>query len=67
MRRIAPDEMLTDAELAIQLGVSPRPLGAWRQRGEGPPWIKINRRTVRYRRADVEKYLTTRTSGRNAA
>jgi predicted DNA-binding transcriptional regulator AlpA len=38
----------------------------WRAKADGPPFIKVGR-LVRYRRADVEAWLTSRTIGRRSA
>lgn len=45
---------------AAYLGKTPRALEQWRYRGEGPPYIKIGQ-AVRYRRADVDRWLDENT------
>lgn len=50
-------ELLKADEAARWLGVHPVTLAAWRSRGEGPKWIKIGARNVRYRSNDIEKWL----------
>lgn len=48
-----PARMLTGREAAELLGLSPRTLESWRNRGRGgPPWRKIGR-AVRYVERDV--------------
>jgi excisionase family DNA binding protein len=57
-------KLMTTEEVAEYLGVSPRTLENWRYRGGGPRWIRIgaNGASVRYDAADVQTYLTERTS-----
>lgn len=59
------DDLLTPAELAAMLGMSPRTLANWRSNGKGPPYLKIgveppeghqDRRKVRYQRQTAEKW-----------
>lgn len=51
--------LLNETEMAQLLGVQPATLQAWRLRGGGPPFVKINR-LVRYNSRDVEAWLLTR-------
>lgn len=53
------DELLTTAELAAELKVSPRTLQRWRAEGSGPPMVRVGR-GVRYRRRDVNAWLERR-------
>jgi predicted DNA-binding transcriptional regulator AlpA len=56
------DKLVTSRTVAGSLGcVSHRTLERWRQRGYGPPWVKIGR-AVRYRWSDVEEWLASQTS-----
>ena len=61
-----PESLLSEAQSADLLGVTPRALQAWRQRGGGPPFVRISSRCVRYRRRDLigwaEARLRTSTS-----
>ncbi len=54
------DALLPQKRVATLLSVSPRALEAWRMRGVGPPFIRISKRCVRYRRRDVEAWLAAR-------
>jgi predicted DNA-binding transcriptional regulator AlpA len=47
------DALLTEEEAAEFLGYSKRALQNWRHRGDGPPYIRISERAVRYRRRDL--------------
>lgn len=52
--------LLTPREVAQLLKVHPDTLEQWRGRRTGPAWIKLGDRPtspVRYRKADIEKYL----------
>ena len=53
-------EFLTDRDLADMGIANVRTLQTWRLLGRGPSYIKVGR-AVRYRLADVEDWLTTRT------
>jgi predicted DNA-binding transcriptional regulator AlpA len=57
------DVLLREGEAAEFLRVSPATLRYWRRRAQrrGPSWIKIERRPVRYRLADLQAYLEERT------
>jgi excisionase family DNA binding protein len=55
------EHLLSIAEVAETLGVPEASLRYWRHLGTGPPSIKIGRH-VRYRPADVDKWLEANTS-----
>ena len=46
-------------EVAAAIGVKPQTLAAWRNRGEGPPFVKVGK-LIRYRTSDINKWLATR-------
>lgn len=50
------DEYLTKSELAAQLKRSVRSVDRWALMGEGPPFIRIGRRSL-YRRGAVVEWL----------
>ena len=52
-----PAPLLTPAEAADRLAVSAKTLERWRSTGDGPPYIALGRRLVRYRRADVDAFV----------
>ena len=52
--------LLTTAEAAAGLRVSPRTLNNWRSLGTGPEFIKVGA-LVRYREDDIEDYLDCQT------
>ena len=41
--------------------ISKRTAQRWRTTGDGPPFVRLGRRRVIYRVADVEQWLTQRT------
>ena len=49
--------LLTGAEAAERLGVSPRTLEDWRLRGGGPVYIKLGRRLVRYGPDELDAFV----------
>ena len=58
-----PDQLLTAQQLADYLEVPIATLYAWRYRGEGPPGFRVGRH-IRYRWADVERWIRGRISQR---
>lgn len=50
-------EFYTVAEAARFLRVSRLTLKNWRDRGEGPPWVRIGPRMIRYRHSSLLEYL----------
>lgn len=53
------NRLVTVEELADYLGVPAATLYQWRYRREGPPGFRVGRH-VRYRWADVEKWIADR-------
>jgi len=52
--------VLNTAEAAKLLHVSPKTLAFWRSTGDGPVFLRLGVRTVRYRRTDLLAYLEGR-------
>ena len=52
------EEILTSGEVARWIRVSESTLCRWRQRGEGPHVFWMTPTCPRYRRHDVEQWLT---------
>ncbi len=63
-----PTSLLTEAQAARLLNFTPRFLQARRARGDGPPWVSISARAIRYRRSDlldwIESHVRTSAAGR---
>lgn len=58
-----PTKLLTPAEVADLLGVTEHTLSVWRSTGRyGLRYVKVGR-TVKYKPADVEKWLEKNTVG----
>ena len=47
---------LTECGAAARLGVKPATLRAWRQRGQGPAFVRLGR-AIRYLPEDLETFL----------
>ena len=65
-----PFKLLTEREAADFLGYSVRTLQKWRITGNGPIYVRVSNRSVRYRRKELmdwsEKNLCSSTSDINA-
>jgi predicted DNA-binding transcriptional regulator AlpA len=55
--KAAAGYLLTDSEVAALLGASLQTVRNWRWRGEGPRFVKLGGRMVRYRPADVQAFI----------
>lgn len=57
--------VLTSAEAAELLGISPRTLANWRVQGRGPVYVRIGKKRspVLYRICDIEDWLDSRLIG----
>lgn len=55
-----PQDMLTTAQAAVVLGLSPRTLEQLRVKGGGVPYYALGRRAVRYKRVDLTAWLDSR-------
>jgi DNA-binding transcriptional MerR regulator len=51
------EQLLTPQQAAGYLNISVRTLAAWRQRGIGPPSIKLPSGARRYRKQDVDRWI----------
>jgi predicted DNA-binding transcriptional regulator AlpA len=54
------NELLSQREVAVRLGISARTVEGWRARGVGPPYLRLSARAVRYRSSDLEQWLNQR-------
>ena len=55
---VAPlNDMFNEAQAAALLGVSRRTLANWRWLREGPRFLKLGKRCVRYQRCDLEQFI----------
>lgn len=56
-RLTAPGDLLDELELSALLNIKPATLRNWRALKQGPHFLKLGKRAVRYRRADVEAFI----------
>ncbi|MBS0464769.1 MAG: helix-turn-helix domain-containing protein [Proteobacteria bacterium] len=49
--------MMGEQEVAATLGVALNTIRNWRWRGEGPRWVKLGKRCVRYRQSAVQAFI----------
>ena len=61
-----PADLLSDREVADLLNIAVKTVQNWRWKGEGPRAIKLGKRAVRYRRADVEAFIEAGLTGKAA-
>lgn len=54
-------EFLTPEQLAAVIRSTTESLAQMRFRGTGPRFVRVTRRTILYRRADVDAWLQSRT------
>ncbi len=52
--------LLTEAEAAERLGFTPRFLQNRRARGDGPRYVAVSARAIRYRPQDLEEWAAER-------
>jgi predicted site-specific integrase-resolvase len=58
---IIAEKLLSPTEAAQILGIQPRTLEFWRQRGRvGPKFIRYSARCVRYRLSDLQAWVGAR-------
>lgn len=53
-----PNQILTTEQAAEYMQVSAATLTTWRCRGGGPPFLNVGSRTVRYRRTDLDEWMS---------
>jgi excisionase family DNA binding protein len=51
------DSLMTTEAAAAELAVKPSTLARWRRQGRGPRYVRIGSKVVRYRAADVNRWL----------
>ena len=50
-------DLMTPEEVARMLRVHPQTLRRWRMDNDGPPWIAVSERVIRYKADDVSEWL----------
>ncbi len=51
------NNLLDQGEVAELLGVHPKTLGIWRDRKQGPPFIRLGEKLIRYNVEDVRAWV----------
>jgi predicted DNA-binding transcriptional regulator AlpA len=59
--------LLTTKQLAALLAVSEQLVEIWRHKGEGPEWVALGPRCIRYKRSGVVAWLGERARARKVA
>jgi hypothetical protein len=60
-------ELITPAQAADLLSVNVKVLERWRGTGEGPAFVRLTSKTIRYRPADLADYIAGRVRVSTAA
>ena len=53
-------DLLTPSAVAALLRVSAKALERWRGTGDGPRFVRLTRKTIRYQLSDVEAFVAAR-------
>ncbi len=55
-----PERLLTPIQAADFLSLTPRWLELKRYQGDGPPFVRVSARCIRYRLSDIEDWVDCR-------
>jgi predicted DNA-binding transcriptional regulator AlpA len=64
MNQVPVDNLLTERDLAVYLGLSLPTLQRMRAAGTGPQFVQLSQRRIAYRRSAVDAWLAGRTTDR---
>ena len=53
-------DYLSETQTAKYLNISKKSLQRWRFNRQGPPYVKLNIKTIRYRREDLDHWMKER-------
>ena len=53
-------DYLSETQTAKYLNISKKSLQRWRFNRQGPPYVKLNMKTIRYRREDLDHWMKER-------
>ncbi len=56
-RHVSGDHLLTTRAASAKIAVSPRTMEGWRLAGDGPRWVVVGQRCVRYRASDLDSWI----------
>jgi len=59
-------DVMTTEEVARYLGVNKKTLDRMRGRGDGPRYLRLTSKIIRYRRTDIEEFLVARARSNTA-
>lgn len=54
------DRLVNESKAADLIGYSVRALQNWRSRGGGPRFVRVSKRSIRYRRRDLNAWVEDR-------
>jgi predicted DNA-binding transcriptional regulator AlpA len=57
---VGSSALLTEKQVAAMLSLEPATLRNWRVKGQGPRFVRLSRRAIRYSRVDVDEWLASR-------
>jgi predicted DNA-binding transcriptional regulator AlpA len=60
------EPLITTVEAAALLAMSPRTLEGYRRKGGGPTFVTLSRNVVRYRRSDLDSWVSSRAAPHTA-
>ena len=60
MTNDSKDGYLSETHAAEYLSLSKKSLQRWRFNRQGPPYVKLNMKTIRYRREDLDQWMQDR-------
>lgn len=52
--------VMDEIDAATFMGISRKTLQTWRSRRMGPPYVRVARKCIRYRKSDLQAYLDER-------
>ncbi len=58
--KVPPSPLLSPKQAAQYLGVSVRAIELWRQLNTSPPFFRVTKRCIRFRREDLDNWLNER-------
>lgn len=59
MPRTAAERLLTEREASEMYGIPAVTLRTWRYRGDGPRYLKLAGKLIKYRVSDIETWLSS--------
>jgi predicted DNA-binding transcriptional regulator AlpA len=60
MQKEIDNTLYTENQVSQLLGYTPRALQKWRITGDGPKFVKVSQRSIRYRKIDILQWIEER-------